>query len=182
MILMVLIFSKFFYMASLSSYYMFYLINKFQVSVKSAQIHLFVFLAGVALGTILGGHAGDRMGRKRVILFSILGVAPFTLILPYVTLEWTGPLTFVIGLILSSAFPAILVYAQEMFPGKVGMVSGMFFGLAFGMAGIGAAVLGKLADLHGIDFVYRLCAFLPLIGILAVFLPDIGNRSRRKEG
>jgi FSR family fosmidomycin resistance protein-like MFS transporter len=179
MILLILIFSKFFYTASLNSYYIFYLISKFQLSVKSAQIHLFVFLAGVALGTILGGHAGDRFGRKRVILLSILGVAPFTLVLPYANLFWTGPLTFVIGLILSSAFPAILVYAQELFPGKVGMVSGMFFGMAFGMAGIGAAVLGKLADAHGIDSVYRICSFLPLLGLFAVFLPDVGRRIKQ---
>jgi len=179
MILLILIFSKFFYMASLNSYYIFYLISKFQLSVKSAQIHLFVFLAGVALGTILGGHAGDRFGRKRVILLSILGVAPFTLVLPYANLFWTGPLTFVIGLILSSAFPAILVYAQELFPGKVGMVSGMFFGMAFGMAGIGAAVLGKFADAQGIDAVYRICSFLPLLGLFAVFLPDVGRRVKQ---
>ena len=178
-ILLVLIFSKFFYMASLNSFYIFYLISKFHVSVKNAQIHLFVFLAGVALGTILGGHAGDRIGRKRVIFLSILGVAPFTLALPYVSLFWTGPLTFVIGLILSSAFPAILVYAQELFPGRVGTVSGMFFGLAFGMAGIGAAVLGNLADTQGIDFVYKICSVLPLLGLLAWFLPDIGRPSRR---
>ena len=176
-ILLVLIFSKFFYMASLNSYYIFYLISKFHLSVKSAQLHLFVFLAGVALGTILGGPVGDHIGRKRVIFLSILGVAPFTLALPYASLAWTAPLTCIIGLILSSAFPAILVYAQELFPGKVGMISGMFFGLAFGMAGIGAAVLGKLADLHGIDYVYHLCSFLPLLGLLAGFLPDISRSS-----
>ena len=178
-ILLVLIFSKFFYMASLNSYYIFYLISKFHLSVKSAQLQLFVFLAGVALGTILGGPIGDHIGRKRVIFLSILGVAPFTLALPYASLAWTAPLTFIIGLILSSAFPAILVYAQELFPGKVGMISGMFFGLAFGMAGIGAAVLGRLADLHGIDYVYHLCSFLPLLGLLACFLPDIGRSSHR---
>ena len=140
-----------------------------------------MFLLGVALGTILGGPVGDRIGRKRVIYLSILGVAPFTLALPYANLAWTGPLTFVIGLILASAFPAILVYAQEFFPGKVGMVSGMFFGLAFGMAGIGAAVLGKLADVYGIDYVYHMCAFLPLLGLLAMFLPDIGTPFRSKS-
>lgn len=179
LVLLVLIFSKFFYMASLNSYYTFYLISKFHVSKKTALIHLFVFLAGVAMGTVLGGHAGDRFGRKRVILLSILGVAPFTLVLPYASLFWTGPLTFIIGLILSSAFPAILVYAQELFPGRVGMVSGMFFGLAFGMAGIGAAVLGKLADVHGINVVYQICSVLPLLGLFAVFLPDVRRRVKQ---
>ena len=180
LILLVLMFSKFFYLASLNSYFIFYLISKFHTSVQSAQIHLFVFLFGAALGTILGGPVGDRIGRKRVIWWSILGVAPFTLALPYVNLFWTGPLSFVIGLLLASAFPAIVVYAQELFPGKVGMVSGLFFGLAFGMAGIGAAVLGRLADLHGIAFVYQLCSFLPLLGILAAFLPDKGAAARRQ--
>jgi FSR family fosmidomycin resistance protein-like MFS transporter len=178
-ILLALIFSKFFYLASLNSYFIFYLINKFHISVTSAQIHLFVFLAGAATGTILGGPIGDRVGRKRVIWGSILGVAPFTLLLPYVNLFWTGPLTFLIGLMLASAFPAILIYAQELLPGNIGMVSGLFFGLAFGMAGIGAAVLGKMADIYGIDEVYHLCSFLPLIGLLAAFLPDI-RRSTRK--
>jgi FSR family fosmidomycin resistance protein-like MFS transporter len=158
---------------------MFYVMSKFHVSVRSAQVHLFVFLLAVAMGTIMGGPVGDRIGRKRVIWTSILGVAPFTLLLPYANLAWTGPLTFVIGLILASAFPAILVFAQELLPGKVGMVAGLFFGLAFGMAGIGAAVLGKLADLYGIEYVYRLCAFLPLLGLLTAFLPDIGRRARR---
>ncbi|MFH0998778.1 MAG: MFS transporter [Pseudomonadota bacterium] len=174
-VLLILIFSKFFYLASINSYYIFFLISKFHLSVQSAQIHLFVFLSAVAMGTILGGHVGDRIGRKRVIWVSILGVAPFTLILPYANLAWTGPLTFIIGLILASAFPAILVFAQELLPGKVGMVAGLFFGLAFGMAGIGAAVLGKLADVQGIEYVYRVCAFLPLFGLLTVFLPDIGR-------
>jgi MFS transporter, FSR family, fosmidomycin resistance protein len=177
LVLLVLIFSKFFYLASINSYYIFYLIKKFHLSVQSAQLHLFVFLSAVAIGTILGGHIGDRIGRKRVIWVSILGVAPFTLILPYASLAWTGPLTFIIGLILASAFPAILVFAQELLPGKVGMVAGLFFGLAFGMAGIGAAVLGKLADVQGIEYVYRVCAFLPLFGLLTVFLPDIGRSS-----
>jgi len=180
LVLMLLIFSKFFYLASINSYYIFYLISKFHLSVKSAQLHLFVFSFAVALGTLLGGHIGDRIGRKRVIWVSILGVAPFTMILPYVSLAWTGPLTFIIGLILASAFPAILVFAQELLPGKVGMVAGLFFGLAFGMAGIGAALLGKLADLQGIEFVYRVCAFLPLLGLLTVFLPDIGRPHREK--
>ncbi len=175
LVLLVLIFSKFFYLASINSYLIFFLISKFHISVQSAQMHLFVFASAVALGTLLGGHIGDRIGRKRVIWVSILGVAPFTMILPYVSLAWTGPLTFIIGLILASAFPAILVFAQELLPGKVGMVAGLFFGLAFGMAGIGAAVLGKLADLQGIEFVYRVCAFLPLLGLLTVFLPDIGR-------
>ncbi len=179
LLLLVLIFSKFFYLASLNSYFTFYLIGKFHLSVQSAQIHLFVFLFGAALGTILGGPVGDQIGRKRVIWLSIVGVAPFTLLLPYVNLFWTGPLTFVIGLILASAFPAILVFAQELLPGKVGMVSGMFFGLAFGMAGIGAAVLGKFADAYGIEAVYRMCAFLPLLGLLAFFLPDLGRPNRQ---
>jgi len=180
LVLLALIFSKFFYLASINSYYIFYLIKKFNLSVQSAQLHLFVFLSAVAIGTILGGHIGDRIGRKRVIWASILGVAPFTLILPYATLAWTGPLTFIIGLILASAFPAILVFAQELLPGKVGMVAGLFFGLAFGMAGIGAAVLGKLADVRGIEFVYHVCSFLPLFGLLTVFLPDLGRPSCEK--
>jgi len=177
LILLVLIFSKFFYMASLGSYYIFYLMNKFHLPVQSAQVHLFVFLFAVAIGTVVGGPIGDRIGRKRVIWVSILGAAPFTLMLPYANLACTGVLTFVIGLILASAFPAILVFAQELVPGKVGMISGLFFGLAFGMAGIGAAVLGKLADAHGIEYVYRLCAFLPLLGVFAAFLPEVKRRS-----
>jgi FSR family fosmidomycin resistance protein-like MFS transporter len=181
LVLLALIFSKFFYLASLNSYYIFFLIKKFNLSVQSAQIHLFVFLSAVAIGTIVGGHVGDRIGRKRVIWVSILGVAPFTLILPYANLAWTGPLTFIIGLILSSAFPAILVFAQELLPGKVGTVAGLFFGLAFGMAGIGAAVLGKLADVQGIEYVYRVCAFLPLFGLMTIFLPDIGRPFREKH-
>ncbi|HMK64824.1 MAG TPA: MFS transporter, partial [Thermodesulfobacteriota bacterium] len=175
LILLSLIFSKFFYQASLHSYFTFYLIHKFNLSVPSAQFHLFIFLFGAALGTILGGPIGDRMGRKRVIWMSIVGVAPFTLVLPYVPLVLTGPLVFVIGLILASAFPAILVFAQELLPGKVGMVSGLFFGLAFGMAGIGAAILGRLADVLGIEAIYQICAFLPLLGLLAFLLPDLGR-------
>ena len=178
-ILLILIFSKFFYLASLNSYYTFFLINKFHLSVQSAQMHLFVFLSAVALGTIIGGHVGDRIGRKRVIWVSILGVAPFTMMLPHASLFWTGPLTFVIGFILASAFPAILVFAQELLPGKVGMVAGLFFGLAFGMAGVGAGVLGKLADVKGIDYVYQVCAFLPLFGLMTVFLPDLGRTAIR---
>lgn len=152
---------------------MFYLITKFHLSVQSAQLHLFVFLSAVVVGTLLGGHIGDRIGRKQVIWVSILGVAPFTLILPFANLAWTGPLTFVIGFILASAFPAIIVFAQELMPGKVGMVSGLFYGFAFGMGGVGAAVLGKLADMHGIEYVYKTCAYLPLLGLLTVFLPNI---------
>ena len=175
LILLVLIFSKFFYLASLNSYYIFYLMSKFEVSVQSGQIRLFVFLFGAALGTLLGGPVGDRIGRRQVIWWSIFGVAPLTLMLPYVSLYWTGPLTFVIGLMLASAFPAIVVYAQELVPGRVGAVSGLFFGLAFGMAGIGAALLGSLADLQGIEYVYHVCAFLPLLGLMAAFLPDVGS-------
>jgi FSR family fosmidomycin resistance protein-like MFS transporter len=176
-ILLLLIFSKYFYLASITNYYSFYLIERFHLSVQSAQIYLFVFLLAVALGTVLGGPLGDRVGRKRVIWFSILGVAPFTLLLPHVGLMWTGTLSFIIGLILASAFSAILVFAQELMPGRVGAVSGLFFGFAFGMGGIGAAVLGGLADRHGIEFVYRLCAFLPLLGIIAAFLPNIEHRA-----
>jgi FSR family fosmidomycin resistance protein-like MFS transporter len=177
-VLLILIFSKFFYLSSLTSYFTFYLMSKFHLSVQSAQVHLFIFLFAVAVGTLVGGPVGDRVGRKRVIWVSILGVAPFTLVLPYVNLAWTGILTFIIGLILASAFSAILVFAQELLPGKVGMVSGLFFGLAFGMAGTGAAVLGRLADAYGIEYVYRLCAFLPLLGIFTAFLPDIRRPSR----
>ncbi len=175
-ILVVLIFSKFFYTASISSYYAFFLIEKFHVSVRSAQIHLFVFLLAMALGTLFGGPLGDRIGRKRVIWVSILGIAPFTLILPYVDLMWVGVLTFIIGLILSSAFSAIVVFAQELMPGNVGAVSGLFFGFAFGIGGIGAAALGSLADRHGIEYVYQVCAYLPLLGMVAAFLPNIEHR------
>src|ERR1700721_1227606 len=175
-ILVVLIFSKYFYIASISSFYSFYLIEKFQVSVRSAQIYLFVFLFAMALGTLFGGPIGDRIGRKRVIWVSILGVAPFTILLPFVDLTWTCALSFVIGLILSSAFSAIVVFAQELMPGKVGAVSGLFFGFAFGIGGIGAAVLGSLADSHGIEFVYRICAYLPLLGMVAAFLPNFEHR------
>jgi FSR family fosmidomycin resistance protein-like MFS transporter len=175
-ILLVLIFSKYFYLASISSYYTFYLINKFHVSVRSSQLHLFIFLASAAVGTFLGGPLGDRYGRKYVIWFSILGVAPFTLMLPYASLFWTSVLTVFIGLILSSAFSAILVYAQELLPGKVGMVSGLFFGFAFGMGGIGSAVLGALADHTSIYFVFQICSFLPLIGLITGFLPNLKMR------
>ena len=172
-ILGLLMFSKFFYMASLSSYYTFYMMDKFGLTLPSAQIYLFVFLFAVAAGTVAGGPIGDRVGRKRVIWVSILGVAPFTLLLPHVGLFWTGVLSVIIGLILASAFSAILVYAQELLPGKVGAISGMFFGFAFGMGGIGAALLGQLADATSIETVYRVCAYLPLIGLLTAFLPTI---------
>jgi FSR family fosmidomycin resistance protein-like MFS transporter len=172
-ILAALIFSKYFYLASLSSYYTFYLISKFHVSVRTAQIDLFIFLGAVAAGTILGGPLGDRIGRKYVIWGSILGVLPFTLLLPHANLFWSSILTVVIGLILASAFSAIVVYAQDLVPGRVGMISGVFFGFAFGMGGLGAAALGRLADGIGIEAVYRLCAFLPMIGLLAAFLPDL---------
>ncbi len=177
-ILVLLLFSKYFYLASISSYYTFYLIEKFHVSMPRAQVYLFVFLFAAAAGTMLGGPLGDRIGRKRVIWISILGVAPFTLLLPYVGLGWTMVLSFLIGLILASAFSAILVYAQELVPGKVGAISGLFFGFAFGIGGIGAAALGGLADLRGIEFVYHVCAFLPLIGMIAAFLPDIEKNGR----
>jgi len=175
-VLVLLIFSKYFYVASITSYFSFYLIERFHVSVRSAQVHLFVFLLAMALGTLFGGPLGDRIGRKRVIWVSILGIAPFTLILPYVDLMWVGILTFIIGLVLSSAFSAIVVFAQELMPGNVGAVSGLFFGFAFGIGGIGAAVLGGLADQRGIEFVYRVCAFLPLLGMVAAFLPNIESR------
>ena len=181
-VLIALTFSKFFYLASLTNYYTFFLIGKFHVSVKSAQVHLFVFLAAVAMGGLIGGPLGDRIGRKYIIWGSILGVLPFTLILPYANLFWTGVLSVIIGLVLASAFAAILVYAQDLAPGKVGTISGLFFGLAFGMGGIGAAILGELADLTSIDFVYRVCAFLPAIGLLAVFLPDISPAEARARG
>jgi FSR family fosmidomycin resistance protein-like MFS transporter len=175
-VLVLLLFSKYFYVASISSYYSFYLIERFHVSVRSAQVHLFAFLLAMALGGLFGGPVGDHIGRKRVIWVSILGVAPFSLLLPYVDLMWVGILTFIIGLILSSAFSAIVVFAQELMPGSVGAVSGLFFGFAFGIGGIGAAVLGGLADAHGIEFVYRVCAFLPLLGIVAAFLPNIERK------
>jgi FSR family fosmidomycin resistance protein-like MFS transporter len=174
-ILMALIFSKFVYMASITSYFTFYLIHQFGVSVRTAQLHLFAFMAAVAAGTILGGPLGDKVGRKQVIWFSILGALPFTLLLPHASLFWTLPLTIVIGLILASAFPAIVVFAQELAPGNVGMVAGLCFGLSFGLGGIGAAVLGRVADLKGIAFVYQACAFLPAIGLLAAFLPNVGK-------
>jgi FSR family fosmidomycin resistance protein-like MFS transporter len=172
-VLLGLLFSKYFYMASISSYYTFYLIDHFGVAVQDAQIYLFIFLGSAAVGTILGGPIGDRIGPKRVIWGSILGVLPFTLILPHAGLFWTIVLTIPIGLILSSAFAAIVVYGQELIPGKVGMVAGLFFGFAFGMGGVGAAVLGALADLTSITYVYNLCAFLPALGLMAILLPDL---------
>jgi len=178
-VLIALTFSKFFYLASLTNYYTFFLIGKFHVSVASAQVHLFVFLAAVATGGLIGGPLGDRIGRKYIIWGSILGVLPFTLLLPHANLYWTGVLTVIVGLVLASAFAAILVYAQDLAPGRIGAISGLFYGLAFGMGGIGAAVLGRLADLTSIDFVYRVCAFLPAIGLLAVFLPDISPAEAR---
>ncbi len=178
-VLAALIFSKYFYLASLTSYYTFYLITKFHVTVRAAQVHLFIFLVSVAVGTLLGGPIGDRFGRKHVIWGSILGVLPFTLALPFANLFWTTALTIVIGLTLASAFSAIVVYAQELVPGRVGLISGVFFGFAFGMGGLGAAALGQLADAIGIEAVYRVCAFLPAIGLLTAFLPDVDAGARR---
>ncbi|MGI4839540.1 MAG: MFS transporter [Janthinobacterium lividum] len=171
-VLALLVFSKYFYMASFTSYFTFYLIEKFDLSVTSSQLYLFLFLGSVALGTFFGGPIGDRIGRKKVIWFSILGVAPFTLALPYVDLFWTGVLSMVIGFVLASAFSAIVVFAQELVPGNIGMIAGVFFGLMFGFSGIGAALLGYLADSHGIEYVYRLCSYLPLLGVLTVLLPS----------
>jgi MFS transporter, FSR family, fosmidomycin resistance protein len=172
-VLIALVFSKYFYLASLTSYYTFYLISRFQVSVQLSQILLFLFLGAVAAGTLIGGAAGDRYGRKLVIWISILGVLPFSLVLPFANLFWTAVLSVVIGFVIASAFSAILVYAQELLPGRVGMISGLFFGFAFGMGGIGAAVLGRLADATSIIFVYRVCSYLPAIGLLTGLLPDI---------
>jgi FSR family fosmidomycin resistance protein-like MFS transporter len=173
LVLLVLTFSKYIYLACLASYYTFFLIHRFGVSVQSAQLHLFAFLGAVATGTFVGGPVGDRFGRKYVIWGSILGVLPFSLVLPYANLFWTAVLSVAIGLILASAFSAILVYAQELVPGRVGLVAGLFFGFAFGIGGIGAAALGKIADLTSIDFVFRVCAFLPMLGLLTALLPDL---------
>jgi len=180
-ILMMLVFSKYFYISSLTSYYTFYLISRFHVSVASSQLHLFVLFGAIAAGTLIGGPVGDKFGRKYVIWCSILGVLPFTLLLPYANLFWTGILSVVIGIIIASAFSAILVYAQELVPGRVGMISGLFFGFAFGMGGIGAAVLGKIADMTSIVYVYHLCAYLPAIGLLTGLLPNIEPQSQRKR-
>ncbi|KIA91487.1 Fosmidomycin resistance protein [Pedobacter kyungheensis] len=177
-ILLLLIFSKYFYMASLTNYFTFYLIDKFHVSVQTSQVYLFVFLFSVAAGTLLGGPIGDKIGRKYVIWASILGTAPFALLLPYASLFWIGVLIVPIGMILASAFSAILVYAQELIPGKVGLVAGLFFGFAFGMGGIGSALLGKLADSTSIEYVFNVCAFLPLIGLLTGFLPNIETKKK----
>lgn len=175
-VLVALVVSKHLYMASLSSYYTFFLIQRFGVSVRTAQLHLFLFLGAVAVGTFAGGPIGDRIGRKYVIWVSILGVLPFTLLMPYASQRWTAVLSVIIGLVLSSAFSAIVVYAQELMPGRVGTVAGLFFGLAFGVGGIGAALLGRVADAHGVEFVYRVCAFLPALGLLTALLPDVEGR------
>jgi FSR family fosmidomycin resistance protein-like MFS transporter len=179
-VLAVLVISKYLYMTSLSSYYTFYMIERFGVSVQHAQILLFVFLGAVAVGTVAGGPAVDWFGTKFVIWFSILGALPFTLALPYASYDVTVGLTFVIGVILASAFSAIVVFAQELVPGRVGMIAGLFFGFAFGIGGIGAAGLGIVADHMGIEFVYQICSYLPLLGLLTIFLPDIGKGRRHK--
>jgi FSR family fosmidomycin resistance protein-like MFS transporter len=178
-ILVALVFSKQIYIVSLSNYFTFFLIGKFHLSVQAAQVHLFIFLGAVAVGTLIGGPVGDRIGRKYVIWCSILGVLPFSLLLPYANLFWTGVLSVIIGLVLSSAFSAILVFAQDLVPGRVGLIAGLFFGLSFGLGGVGAAALGELADRTSMDFVYRVCSFLPAIGLLTYFLPDIERPARQ---
>jgi FSR family fosmidomycin resistance protein-like MFS transporter len=175
-ILLIVIFSKFFYSASLSTYYTFYVMDKFHLSIKEAQFHMFIYLLAYAAGTILGGPLGDKIGRKYVIWLSVFGATPFALLLPYVNLFWTDVLMIIIGIIISSAFPAILVYAQELLPKKLGMISGLFYGFAFGMGALGSALLGKLADYTSIQFVYHVCSFLPLIGIICYFLPNLKKR------
>ncbi len=179
--LLVLIFSKYIYLTSITSYYTFYLIQKFHLSVRGAQLHLFLFLAAVAAGTLIGGPIGDRFGRKYVIWFSILGAVPFTLALPFADLFWTSVLSVMIGLVLASAFSAIVVYGQELLPGRVGLISGMFFGFSFGVAALGAAALGMIADWTSITFIYRVCAFMPLLGLFAAFLPDIETPVQRRR-
>ena len=178
-ILLILIFSKYIYMASLSSYYTFYLIDKFGVSVQDSQLYLFVFLVATAIGTLMGGPIGDRIGRKYVIWGSILGAAPFSMLMPHVGLLATIIMSFCVGLVLSSAFPAILLYAQELLPSKLGLISGLFFGFAFGVAGIASAVLGNMADKFGIEAVYNVCAYMPLLGLVTRFLPDL--KKNRKQ-
>ncbi len=180
-ILVMLIFSKFFYMASMQNYLTFYMIHHFGVSVQGSQVFLFIFLFAVAAGTMIGGPLGDKYGRKRIIWFSILGIAPFTLLLPYVNMFWTSILSIFIGMTLASAFPAIIVYGQELIPGKLGMISGLFFGFAFGMGAVGSAALGALADKTSIEFVFKVCSFLPLLGLLAGFLPNIEGKVKTKE-
>lgn len=175
-ILLVLIFSKYFYIASITSYFTFYLMAKFSLTVQGAQYYLFLFLLSLAIGTLLGGPLGDKFGRKYVIWFSVLGVAPFALMLPHANLFWTSILSVIIGTLLASAFPAILVYAQELLPKKLGMVSGLFYGFAFGMGGLGSALLGNIADHNGIEYVYSICAYLPLIGVIAMFLPNLKKK------
>lgn len=177
-VLLLLIFSKFFYMASMSSYFTFYLMSKFSLGIQESQYYLFIFLASVAAGTLIGGPLGDHFGRKYIIWFSILGAAPFTLLLPYANLFWTGVLAVIIGIVIASAFSAILVYAQELKPGKVGMISGLFFGFAFGMGGLGSAILGYIADKTSIEYVYTISSYLPLIGVLAYFLPNIQQKKK----
>ncbi|HEY6578680.1 MAG TPA: MFS transporter [Rhizomicrobium sp.] len=181
-ILLILIFSKYLYLTSIGSYYTFYLIQKFHLSVRSAQLHLFIFLAAVAAGTFLGGPIGDRFGRKNVVWFSILGALPFTLAMPFANLFWTGMLSIAIGLIMASAFSAIVVFGQELVPGRLGTIAGLFYGLSFGTAAVGAALLGEVADLTSVTFVYRVCAFLPALGLLTVFLPDIETPMQRRRG
>jgi FSR family fosmidomycin resistance protein-like MFS transporter len=175
-ILVALLFSKFIYLTSLTNYFTFFLIERFGASIQTAQLHLFAFLAAVTVGTFAGGSVGDRIGRKQVIWISILGVLPFSVLLPHVNLFWTGVLSVAIGLIISSAFSAVVVYAQELVPGRVGLVSGLFFGLAFGIGGIGAALLGRLADITGLVTVFHICAWLPALGLLTAWLPDIRHR------
>ena len=180
-VLVVLTFSKYFYLVSITSYYVFYLMQHFHIAQKQSQLYLYLFLTALAIGTIVGGPLGDKIGRKKVIWFSILGVLPMTLLLPHVSLGVTVVLSILIGLILASAFSAILVYAQELVPNRVGMISGMFFGLAFGMGGLGAAVLGVIADHTSIDFVYKICAFLPALGLFTAFLPDIKSLNKTQK-
>lgn len=175
-ILLILIFSKYIYMASLTSYYTFYLIHKFGVTVQASQLFLFVFLVATAIGTLVGGPVGDRVGRKYVIWASILGTAPFSMMMPHVGLAWTVVLSFCVGLMLSSAFPAILLYAQELLPTKLGLISGLFFGFAFGVAGVASAVLGNLADKTSIEYVYNICAYMPLLGLVTFFLPNLKKK------